>query len=190
MKDNRRVAMTKMLLKESLLELMGTKPISKITIKEICAGADLNRTTFYAHYSDQFALYAEIENDAISTTSAYLDKMSADKNRVRLLEEFFTYIKNNEKVFRILLRSTFDNSFKLRFLEVAVSHLSKYDYHELSDVDKDYIYRFIFMGALCLLERWIENDFDKSPLEIAELMVALIPSISMVNRKRQYVSAI
>lgn len=34
-KNNRRTIITKKILKDSLLELMQTKPISKITIKEI-----------------------------------------------------------------------------------------------------------------------------------------------------------
>ncbi|MCD8048206.1 MAG: TetR family transcriptional regulator C-terminal domain-containing protein [Clostridia bacterium] len=191
MKESRRVTMTKMLLKESLLELMAKKPISKITIKEICDSADLNRTTFYSHYADQFALLEEIENDAIEKTDAFLAQIGDNENRLSIFEEFFTYIKSDVKVFSVLLRTDIDNTFKLRFVEVCIAHLSKYDYHEnLSDNDKDYIYRFIFMGALSVLEKWIENDFDKSPRQMSELILALIPSITAVKRKQLHVADI
>lgn len=191
MKENRRVTMTKRLLKDSLLELMAQKPISKISIKEICANADLNRTTFYTHYSDQIALYSEIESDAIDKTSVFLSRLSTDFNKINLLEEFLIYLKNNEKVFRVLLQTGFDNSFKMRFIEICVAKLSKYDYHEgLSEEDKDYIYRYLFMGALCVIEKWIENDFDRSPRQIGELIIALIPSITSVKRKLMHVADI
>ena len=43
MVENRRVMMTKRLLKESIFELMKNKPLNKITIKELCENADANR---------------------------------------------------------------------------------------------------------------------------------------------------
>lgn len=55
-KEDRRVKFTKMFLKESLIDLLEEKSIFKITIKEICEKADINRATFYAHYSDQYNL--------------------------------------------------------------------------------------------------------------------------------------
>ena len=55
-KEDRRVKYTKMVLKESLIDLLSKKDISCITIKQICEEADINRATFYTHYSDQFDL--------------------------------------------------------------------------------------------------------------------------------------
>lgn len=60
-KNNRRMIITKKFLKDYLLELMQTKPISKITIKEICDLSDMSRSTFYLHYHDQSALLEDIE---------------------------------------------------------------------------------------------------------------------------------
>lgn len=60
-KNNRRKIITKKILNDSLLELMQTKPISKITIKEICDLSDMSRSTFYLHYQDQSALLEYIE---------------------------------------------------------------------------------------------------------------------------------
>ena len=47
-----RVRYTKMMIRNSLLELLSTKPIAKITVTEICERAGINRATFYAHYTD------------------------------------------------------------------------------------------------------------------------------------------
>lgn len=50
MKQEKRVEQTKQALQDSLLALMKKKPLEKITVKEICDGADVNRSTFYVYY--------------------------------------------------------------------------------------------------------------------------------------------
>ena len=68
MAENRRVRMTKRLMKDALLELMETKPFEKIKVTDVCAAADVNRSTFYAYYTDTLALLGEIEDDAIAAS--------------------------------------------------------------------------------------------------------------------------
>ena len=44
---------------EALMELLDTKPFEFITVKEICARAGVNRSTFYLHYETVGDLLAE-----------------------------------------------------------------------------------------------------------------------------------
>ena len=71
-KLDRRVRYTKMVIRESFIALLKEKPIAKITVKEICTGADINRATFYAHYADPYALLHEIEESLIHDVQQYL----------------------------------------------------------------------------------------------------------------------
>ena len=50
-RSNRRVLLTKMLLKEALLKLLQSKSIETINVSELCREADVNRATFYRHYN-------------------------------------------------------------------------------------------------------------------------------------------
>ena len=50
---------------EAFLQLRSTKSIEKITIKELSELAYINKTTFYRHYEDIYALSDAIENDLI-----------------------------------------------------------------------------------------------------------------------------
>lgn len=52
LKEDRRIRRTQRLLKESLAELMSEKSFNNITIKDITEKADLNRGTFYLHYTN------------------------------------------------------------------------------------------------------------------------------------------
>ena len=48
-KQDARVRYTKMVVKESLMELLRVKPVAKVTVTEICERAGINRATFDAH---------------------------------------------------------------------------------------------------------------------------------------------
>ena len=79
---------TQMVLKQSFLKLLKEKPVNRITVKEVCALAQLNRATFYAHYSDCFALMESIENeliDAFEKSLRYVNSfdVTADRSHLR-----------------------------------------------------------------------------------------------------------
>ena len=48
---DRRCLKTQKAIKNALVELMSEKDISQITIKELAQRADINRKTFYTHYT-------------------------------------------------------------------------------------------------------------------------------------------
>lgn len=48
------------------------KFVEKITLKKLCERAELNRSTFYAHYNEPRDLYIEIENDILEATANHL----------------------------------------------------------------------------------------------------------------------
>ena len=64
-KTDARIRYTQSVLKQVLLSFLKEKPINRITVKEVCERAGLNRATFYAHYSDCFALLESIEEDLL-----------------------------------------------------------------------------------------------------------------------------
>src|SRR5699024_477502 len=71
-KLDRRKKYSRKVLKDSLLQLLKEKQFSNITVKEICEVADINRSTFYAHYADQYDLLEKIEIEIIEDLQTYL----------------------------------------------------------------------------------------------------------------------
>ena len=78
--ENQRTRLTKRLLRENLLELLKEKPVEYITVKELCEYAELNRSTFYAYYTDVPALYTtaptEVDADGNEVTNDYANALS------------------------------------------------------------------------------------------------------------------
>lgn len=63
MATDRRTKYTKNVIRQALMELLKEKPISKITVTDICKLADINRSTFYSYYEDVYALMTQMQNE-------------------------------------------------------------------------------------------------------------------------------
>lgn len=64
LKESRKTRYTRKVIKDALNELLQNKSLGDITVKELTETADINRSTFYAHYEtiDQLVMSIETEN--------------------------------------------------------------------------------------------------------------------------------
>lgn len=99
--ENRKSRLTKRLLKESLIELLGKKDISHITIKEVSENADLNRSTFYAHYQDLYELLDEITQEML----AHVPFATTRKYSISDISDCLQYIHAHKEVYSVLLEN-------------------------------------------------------------------------------------
>ena len=60
---DRRIRKTKAQLRQGLAKLLKEKSIKEITVKELVEEVDINRSTFYLHYTDIYDLLEQTEND-------------------------------------------------------------------------------------------------------------------------------
>lgn len=77
-RNNRRTKFTKLFLNNSLLKLLEIKPISKITVKETCEDADVNRTTYYNHFTNVFEQLKNLEQNLITGLIEYVDAFNLE----------------------------------------------------------------------------------------------------------------
>lgn len=178
-KTDRRVKYTKMVIKESFIKLLKQKPISKITIKEICEDADVNRATFYAHYLDQYNLLHQIEMDLIDDINQYLDSYYfIDKTEAptEMLEKILEYIKENAELFDLLLNSNGDIQFLQEIKEVIGQRqlLPTTVSSSLSKEDAEYVFLFFANGCIGVIQKWLKNGMKKPAREMADLMLKAV----------------
>lgn len=60
-----RIKKTRRSIINAFLELRARKPLEKITVKELCEKAEINKSTFYTHFTDVFDLSNQLESDVI-----------------------------------------------------------------------------------------------------------------------------
>ena len=62
-KNNKQFQGSAVRMERAMLELMNCFPFEKITVKTICDRAGVNRSTFYAHYTDIYDMIEQMENN-------------------------------------------------------------------------------------------------------------------------------
>lgn len=173
METNRRTTMTKRILKETLIELLETKPINHISVRELCEVADLNRSTFYAHYTDQYALLDEIQKEAINQTIYYLSDVSSNILSIEYIEKFLSYIKDNQSVFKILLlqKGTFD--FEDQFSKAVLNKIYPNIPLKSKSNEQDYVYSYMMSGCLTIIKKWLSEGCKTSINKLSKLIFSL-----------------
>lgn len=173
-KEDRRVKYTKMVLKESLIDLLSKKDISCITIKQICEEADINRATFYTHYSDQFDLLRQIEDEFLQNVKAYITvfkQKKADAILVDVLEEIFEYIKDNAKLCRLLLSKQGNLEFQKRIMMLIYdTNLVAKPNESLKKGEEEFVYSFIITGCVGVIHKWLEEGMKQSSRVMAGMI--------------------
>ena len=172
-KENQRVKLTRQLLQNSLIRLMGDRPIGKISVKEICLGAEINRSTFYLYYKDPYTLLEEIENEVLARTDEHLEKIGSDPGSVQYLSDLLGYIRDHAELFRVLLNNRECPSIQPTFVRMAVHYLQIRLKFQGNEKIAGYANSFLVMGCLSVITRWIDNGFDMPCEEMAELIFNL-----------------
>ena len=182
-KDNQRTRLSKMMLKNALMDLMKEKDsVSKISVRELCETAGLNRSTFYAHYNEPKDLLNELEDEILDSTKEHLEKIGAENDigAHKYILSFLKYIKDNDKQFRSLLIDSADPQFRSRFMQqTIVQFVENLDVSFPKEIEQ-YVYSYILNGSTGILIQWIRSDYECDEKAICNLLFAINNS-ALVN---------
>lgn len=179
MKESRRVKMTKKLIKDAFLTLTEKTPINKVTVKQICEKADVNRSTFYAHYADQYDLFEEIQGDIISITPSI--SLYKKQPIFKALTNFLNFIDKNKKIYRIL----FSNSVGADFRNSILNKVFNRDGNSIDWINDEmnlansmhFKMLMCGFGGMTMIENWIFDRFEASPEDLATYMTEYINNV-------------
>lgn len=174
---------------EAFLELLEQKDFAYITVKELCAKAGVNRSTFYLHYETLADLLAESAQHIIDRfvaamphdTQEFLEKLPE-----RPVEELYlitpeylvpylTYVKEHRRVFR----TTVEQASALRMND-AYEALSRHVFLPIlnrfgvSAADREYLMAFYISGLMAIINRWLQADCQDSIEHIISVMQTCI----------------
>ncbi|PPA69079.1 TetR/AcrR family transcriptional regulator [Jeotgalibacillus proteolyticus] len=175
--DNRK-KYTRNVLKKSIISLLQEKPISSITVKEICEKADINRSTFYTHYSDHLDLLNKIENEVTEEMDAYLNSYSyeVEEEAIQITEKILEYINDNKLILRTLLNSNSSLHFEQKMMTLTRRYMLN-NWMKESNVEEEkskFLSTFVISGAIHVIKDWIDNDMDQTPGEMALMINSFV----------------
>ena len=177
--ENLRVVISKKMMKEGLIRCLKTKNIEKLSISELCRESQVNRATFYNHYSSPKEILIEIVWDYVKEIQKISEANKNESAEVRLTKGL-NYIYDNREDILTLMDENLDEETSAACMEAVQHGLGQLiDLRRNMDLD-DREYQ-LAATAYCratefLLQDWLRKDDGKTPKEIAELMMKLPPA--------------
>ncbi|MBP5169635.1 MAG: TetR/AcrR family transcriptional regulator [Oscillospiraceae bacterium] len=172
--ENRRVRMTKRLMKEAMLELLEQMELSEISVTALCEKADVHRSTFYKYYTDPADLFRDIEQDfvdQIPLPPQTLDQKS-EKQLLAATTAFFDYVRESKRTFRVFFSESVESGFSSRLVDRLCSNYITFIKSGDEKAD-EFIRVYIASGTVGMLREWVTSDFSVSSRQIAEMMYSL-----------------
>jgi AcrR family transcriptional regulator len=181
-KESRKTRYTRTVIRDSLIELMKQRPVTNISIKEICALADVSRPTFYAHYRDQHDVLKSIEDE----TFAYFENIVFANNTKKLskrdialfIEDVLQYIDNNSNSVKVLLSENgnidFQREFFRRFIAQLQCVMKKHSEKTFNEKTIECYSVFTVHGIIALVHHWLKNNMNIPKDELARMLAELI----------------
>ncbi len=129
--EYRNVVRSKKLMKDAMLYLLEKKKnVMDISVADIVKVANINRGTFYNHYSNPIGILEQIKDELMDNLSSSL-KISASLDNVDLfVDTILAHLKENEKEYKIIVNaipmSTIDGM-KKEYINQIHSITSKLD---------------------------------------------------------------
>jgi len=161
-KNNRRAQYTQQIIQETVLGLLESKPINAISVTEVCAKADVNRTTFYRYYTDIYDCVASIEK-AFVTGLHPLEAATPTAALEHLLTAFYEDKKLSNLVFV---------EGKTKLLE-RMQELMQRVGPEPPMID-DYQGAYIGAGLQSILKKWVKDGMPETPHQLTQIIIDTI----------------
>ena len=92
-----RIKKTKRAIRSAFYELIKEKPLEKITVREIAERAEINKTTFYAHYETVYDLVDQLEQEAVAEVISQLNTAQGLLSSPRIfVREMYALLSKNQ----------------------------------------------------------------------------------------------
>ncbi len=174
-KENQRVALSKRLLKDSVMELLQKKSINDISVTELCNRSEINRTTFYRHYQTPHDVLMDIEFDFIRN---FLEPFLASKelcDQTAYITHMCQYICDHKDTAKLFIRNNTDGDMMYIFQNLSNTFFATlsvtYKGHPISTDTLRLMQTFFAYGTFALVRQWLIEDIPLPPENVAELII-------------------
>lgn len=178
--SDKRVIRTKKAIRTALFQIMESKDIASITISELTTLANVNRRTFYTHYSNITDILDETESEIVESLSnliSHFDSTSLAESTYRIFIELNTMITDEYGFYFHLMKSDFRGVLVSRMKTVLKDSADKILGKFTISADEKYIMlmsSFINGGFLNLFLEWNKYGREVSietAAKVASIMV-------------------
>lgn len=170
-------AQTRQKIDEVFLALFKEKPLAQITVKEICAQAQINRSTFYTYYVDVIALHDHLADETMQEMIAAMRQIfeqQPDWDIMEIVPALIQVLQTSDgRAFLFMVRNRED---WIRRIIEALKNGLVFDVQRLSAdalARLDCVMEYHLSGALAIISRALlvhsEQDIDNLLQLLAEI---------------------
>lgn len=171
-KNNRRSQDTRERIRQSLLSILKKEDILDVTVSELCAAAQINRSTFYSHYDGVADIMEEIMLEIGKDLLERFNDTNYDEDHPFSLDHLIVilhHIQENQDFYR----AYFTQSTTRRQMDWAFGQLLERFVrpmmHRLSveDAAIEYYFAFFKAGFVEVISFWLSNGCNEAPETVA-----------------------
>lgn len=181
-KHDLRVVKTKNRIHAALSELLRSKPLTRITISELCREASINRGTFYFHYQEIGDVFKELfEEIMLDLKESYyepyrqtdiLDVDKLDPNVVRI----FHHVEKYQDFYKFILSEEVSTKFYYMLFD-EIRSFSIESGNTLKDAEfNGYLHSYVSNAIIGLIIEWYRNNFEESADDMNVRLVNIVNS--------------
>lgn len=164
-KNNQRFQESENKIQAALMDLLKTGEMQNITIHNICRNAQINRTTFYAHFSDIRELTEKCEIALRNSLKIELRKIYSNEGNppIGIFQiKFLQFLKEKADFYRLY--------FLYHSVETAQNGPSQIWLSSISSQLDNYRQVFYRAGVEAILTQWVEDGCKDSPETIQSIL--------------------
>lgn len=180
-REDRRTQYSKRVIREALYALMREKPLNRITVTEICETADVNRSTFYAYYTDINDLHTSIIKAFYAQQRSYMNSVQAfleEKGDITSLSVaefreiamlYLRQVSENKDLYKFIFNGNSLPQIMNSFYKVFFSELRKKVPPAMQEHFR-HSFRFACGGTSQTLTVWLAHDCDEPAERLAKYL--------------------
>ena len=179
-KEYRSAIRSRKLIRQAFFELLKEKDFEKITVTDIVKKADVNRSTFYAHYPDVLGVIEEIQEEIIEYTQTSMNEMDFKdglNNPMPHLKHIVKLVEENNELYRLLMTSAIGmkqmEKIKGILIDRTIETL-KMPEEQISQKELEFTIRFFMSGIMALYTQWLNGEINCTLEELNDQLANLV----------------
>lgn len=175
MQTDLRTRYTRQVITDAFLQLLRQKPVERITVKEVCTLAQINRSTFYRQYKDCFDLMEQLEQRGLDLLEELLQATQAQGTEATMTS-LLCALRDNDSLLGIMARQNQDE----RFLYAMVGRCFRYMNTRqgnmapaADETQQNMRNAFLAAGVGGIIQYWLRSGMQTEPGQVAAVITAL-----------------
>ena len=174
------------MIREVFINMLNERPLDKITVKDIAKACNINRNTFYYHYTDIYALLSEIfQTELQRVIDEYNDTLSWEESFLLATKFALENQKAIYHVYNSMQREELENYIYDVSGTVMIRYVEKVnDGISASSGDKKLIASFYQCALTEMILHWIASGMKGDPNTIIKRIGQLFDGNISLSLKR------